>query len=151
MRIEESIPISASREEVWRHVSQPERYSEFMVGTSWAPVSGEPTTGMRARFRIRIEVRSIDLGGLVEFVEWDPPHELAWTSITGIDQRGRWILRDRDGTTEVTLRASYQVPGGVLALVASQLSGPLIRRDVRRSLAALREIVEGGPRTGGGR
>ena len=29
----------------------------------------------------------------MEVVEWDPPHELAWTNITGIDQRGRWILR----------------------------------------------------------
>jgi hypothetical protein len=37
------------------------------------------------------------------------------------------------------------VPGGVLALIASQLGRPLIRRDVRRSLEALREAVRGGP------
>jgi hypothetical protein len=34
------------------------------------------------------------------------------------------------------------VPGGVLALVASQLSKPLIRRDLRRSLEALKAAVE---------
>ena len=150
MRIEEDIRIAAPRDDVWRYVSQPERYSDFMVGSSWSPVDGEPTTGLRARFAIAIDVRSADLGGVVEVVEYDPPHELAWTNITGIDQRGRWILRERrDGITEATLRVSYQVPGGVLALIASRLGMPLIRRDVRRSLAALKEVVEGGPMNGG--
>ena len=145
MRVEEHIRIGAPREEVWRYVSQPERYSEFMVGSRWDPVPGEPTTGIRARFEICIEVGSTDLGGVIEVVEWDPPHELAWTDITGIDQRGRWVLREREGSTDATLRVSYQVPGGVLALVASQLGRPIIRRDVRRSLTALKEVVEGGP------
>jgi len=144
MRIEEDIEVGADRESVWRQVSVPERYGDFMEGSTWKPVPGEPTTGPRARFEIAIEVGSIDLGGIVEFVEFDPPHALAWTNITGIDQRGRWILRARDGRTEVTLRVSYQVPGGVLALVASRLSKPVIRRDVRRSLASLKQIVEGG-------
>jgi uncharacterized membrane protein len=145
MRIEESIRIAAPREEVWRYVSDPERYSEFMVGSSWSPVPGEPTSGPRARSSIAIQVRSIDLGGVVEVVEWDPPHELAWTNITGIDQRGRWILRDCGSETEAILRVSYQVPGGFLALVASQLGRPLIQRDVRRSLEALNEAVQRGP------
>lgn len=145
MRVEESIRIAAPREEVWDYVSQPDCYPEFMVGSTWSPVPGEPPSGPRARYSIEIRVRSIDLGGVVEVVEWDPPHELAWTNITGIDQRGRWILRERDGDTEVTIRFSYQVPGGLLALVASQLGRPLIQRDVHRSLEALRETVERGP------
>jgi uncharacterized membrane protein len=150
MRIEESIRIAAPREDVWRYVSAPERYSEFMAGSIWEPVEGEPTTGLRARAAVAIEVRSIDLGGVVEVVEWDPPHELAWTNITGIDQRGRWILRRRgDDTTDATLRVSYQVPGGVLALIASRMGQPLIRGDIRRSLDALKEVVEGGPADGG--
>jgi uncharacterized membrane protein len=143
MHIEESIDIAAPREEVWKFVSQPERYEEFMFGSDWEPVNGEPTTGPRARFQMTIEVRSIDLGGVVEVVEWDPPHELTWTSITGIDQRGRWILRDCPVGTKATIRASYQVPGGILALVASQLSKPLIRQDLRRSVGTLKELIEG--------
>jgi uncharacterized membrane protein len=144
MRVEESIRIAAPREEVWRLVSQPERYSEFMVGSRWDPIPGEPVSGLRARFEISIAVGSTDLGGTVEVVEWDPPHELAWTNITGIDHRGRWILRERNGGTDVTIRLSYQVPGGILALIASQLGAPILRRDVRQSLAALKDLVEGG-------
>src|SRR5215203_2387957 len=144
MRIEERTGIAAPREDVWTYVSHPERYSEFMVGSRWNPVPGEPVSGMRARAEICIEVGSTDLGGVVEVVEWDPPHELAWTNITGIDHRGRWILRDRSGSTEVTIRLSYQVPGGLLALIASRMGAPILRRDVRKSLAALKDLVEGG-------
>jgi uncharacterized membrane protein len=143
MRIEQRTSIAAPRAEVWRYVSEPERYSEFMVGSRWDPIPGEPVSGPRARFEICIEVGSTDLGGTVEVVEWDPPHELAWTNITGIDHRGRWILRERNGRTDVTIRLSYQVPGGILALIASQLGAPILRRDVRQSLAALRDLVEG--------
>ena len=145
MRVEERIRVGVPREEAWRYVSEPERYSEFMVGSAWSTVEGEPSTGFRARSRIEIQVGSIDLGGIVEVVEWDPPHELAWTNITGIDQRGRWILRDRGDHTDVTMRLSYQVPGGFLALVASQLGKPLIQSNVRRSLEALREALEHAP------
>ena len=145
MRVEESIEVAAPRDHVWSLVSEPSRYSEFMVGSTWKPVEGEPTSGPRARFWLTVEAGSTDLGGVVEVVEWEPPHELAWTNVSGIDNRGRWILRERGDLTEVTMRFSYQVPGGLLALLASRLSAPILRRDVRRSLAALKEVVEGCP------
>lgn len=142
MRVDESIRIAAPRERVWRYVAEPTRYSEFMVGSSWEPIPGEPTSGMRARFWLNVKVGSTDLGGVVELVEFDPPHELAWTNVSGIDNRGRWILRERGDETEVTMRFSYQVPGGVLALVASRLGAPMLRGDVRKSLAALKDLLE---------
>lgn len=144
MRVDESIRVAAPRRRVWELVSLPERYSEFMVGWSWKPVPDEPTSGSRARFRLNVKVGSTDLGGVVEVVEFDPPHEFAWTSISGIDNRGRWILRERGDETEVTMRFSYQVPGGVLALVASRLGAPILRGDVRKSLAALKDLIETG-------
>ena len=144
MRVEESITVAAPRERVWPWVAEPTRYAEYMVGWSWDPIPGEPSSGLRARFWLNVEVGSTDLGGAVELVEFDPPHELAWTNVSGIDNRGRWILRERDGETEVTMRFSYQVPGGLLALIASRLSAPMMRRDVRKSLASLKRLLESG-------
>ncbi len=144
MRVDESIRVAAPRARVWGLVSMPERYSEFMVGSTWDPVPGEPSSGLRARFWLKVKVGSTDLGGVVELVELDPPHELAWTSVSGIDNRGRWLLRERNGETEVTMRLSYQVPGGLLALVASRLGAPILRRSVRQSLTALKELIEEG-------
>jgi uncharacterized membrane protein len=60
---------------------------------------------------MRMRVGSAHVGGLVEIVEFDEPADLAWTSITGIDQRGRWRLREtEDGRTRVILRLSYGCP-----------------------------------------
>ena len=145
MRVEESIEVPALRDRVWPLVSDPERYAEFMVGSTWKHVEGEPKSGPRARFWLTVEAGSTDLGGVIEIVEWDPPRELAWTNVSGIDNRGRWILRERAERTEVTLRFSYQVPGGVLALIASRLGARIMRQDVRRSLEALRRAVERAP------
>ena len=142
MRVEQSIEVLAPRERVWEYVASPERYAEFMVGSRWSAIPGEPTSGLRARFSIATEVASVDLGGVIEVIEFDPPHELAWTSVTGIDHRGRWVLRDLKGSTKVTLRVSYQVPGGILALIASRAGAPFIRGDIGRTLSSLKGLVE---------
>ena len=143
MRVEESIEIAAPRDRIWPLVSEPGRYFKFMVGSTWKHVEGEPVSGPRARYWLTVQAGSTDLGGVIEIVEWDPPHELAWTNVSGIDNRGRWILRDRGERSQVTLRFSYQVPGGILALIASRLSAPIMRRDVRQSLDALKRVIEG--------
>ena len=65
-----------------------------------------------ARYRMLMRVGSADVGGLIEIVEFDDGRDLAWTSVTGIDQRGRWRIRETpDGRTRVTLRLSYGAPG----------------------------------------
>ncbi len=61
---------------------------------------------------MRMRAGSAEVGGLVEVVEWDERCDMAWSSVNGIDQRGRWRLREQeDGTTKVTLRLAYQAPG----------------------------------------
>ena len=80
-------------ESVWAVVSDPARALSYMSGvTRWEVVGDEPT-GLGARYRMLMRVGSAEVGGLIEIVEWDEPRELAWNSITGVDQRGRWRLR----------------------------------------------------------
>lgn len=124
-------------------VSDPSGYQQFMEGVNFGMVEGEPPVGHRARYTLRMEVGSAEVGGIVEVTEWEPPHELAWTSITGIQQRGRWILREcGPGETDATLRFSYQAPGGLMAVVADRVSVRMVRRNVRRSLEGLKELIE---------
>ena len=60
-----------------------------------------------------IRVGAADVGGLIEIVEWQPEGDMAWSSVTGVDQRGRWRLRDLgDDRTRVTFRFAYGVAGG---------------------------------------
>ena len=64
MRVEENIRIAAPREEVWRLISKPECYSQFMVNSSWSSDDGEPTSGPRARWNIQNGVGSINLASV---------------------------------------------------------------------------------------
>ena len=82
-----------------------------------------------------MRVGSAEVGGLIEVVEYDALRDIAWTSITGIDQRGRWRVRDvGDGRTRVTLRLSYGSPGGVVGAVTDRLSAPQVRGHLRQGL-----------------
>src|SRR5687767_14262637 len=111
--------------------------------TRWS-VEGERRTGLGARYRMLLRVGSAEVGGLIEVVEFDDCRDLAWTSVTGVDQRGRWRIRDRgDGRSRVELRLQYGVAGaGITGWLAEQLAAPMVRGHLRRSLRQLKRQVE---------
>ena len=147
MRATADIEIGAPAEAIWREVSNPSRYLDFMSGvTRWEVVS-EARTGVGARYRMLLRIGSAEVGGLIEVVESDEPTDLAWVSVTGVDQRGRWRLRERaDGATprtRVELRLAYGVAGaGISGWLAEQAAAPAIRGHLRRSLWQLKRQVE---------
>ena len=144
MRVGAAIEISASPAAVWEHVSDPERYLHFMSGiTRWEVVSDE-SRGLGARYRMLLRVGSAEVGGLIEVVEYDEARELAWVSVTGIDQRGRWRLRPRPGgRTRVELRLSYGVAGaGLFGWLSERIAAPTVRGHLERSVRQLKRQVE---------
>ena len=144
MRVGASLVIAAAPERVWAVVSEPERALSFMSGvTRWEVVSEQPI-GLGARYRVLLRVGSAEIGGLVEVVEWDRPRELAWTSVTGIDQRGRWRLRDAgEDRTRVELRLAYGVAGsGLTGWIAERIAAPAVTGHLRRTLRRLKRMVE---------
>jgi acyl-CoA synthetase (AMP-forming)/AMP-acid ligase II/carbon monoxide dehydrogenase subunit G len=146
MRVEKTTAIDAAREEIWERVADPCAYPAFMAGvTRLERKTEEPERGVGARYSIRMRVGSADVGGVVEIVEFDEPADLAWTSVTGIDQRLRWRLREADdGRTLVTLRLAYDAPGGLLGELSEQVSKPMVARNLERTLHNLRSEIEGG-------
>jgi uncharacterized membrane protein len=144
MRVSASAVIATGPERVWAVISDPTRALSFMSGvTRWEVVSEEPT-GLGARYRILLRVGSAEIGGLIEVVEWNSPWELAWTSVTGIDQRGRWRLReDGEGRTRVELRLAYGVAGsGLSGWVAERIAAPTVTGHLRRTVRRLKRMVE---------
>ena len=152
MRVVETIEISAPPEAIWEHIAEPSHYLQFMSGfTRWEVASPENPRGLGARYRMLMRVGSAEVGGLIEIVERTRPTDLAWVSITGIDQRGRWRLRERmsrehglgTGRTHVELRLAYGVAGsGPLGWVAERMAAPTVRGHLRRSLQQLKRQVE---------
>jgi uncharacterized membrane protein len=136
--------VQAPIETVWSIVSDPERMLDFMAGMTRWEIAGEHAAGLGARYRMLFRIGSAEVGGLVEIVEFSPPCEFAWTSVTGVDQRGRWRLRRvQDGRTKVEFRLAYGVAGsGLWGWVAERVAAPIVRGHARRSLEQLRRLVE---------
>lgn len=145
MRLARSVEVKAPMEEVWDYLVDPANVLDYMVGmTRWEGI-GEPASGPGARFKMLIRVGAADVGGVIETVEWNPPTDLAMTSVTGADQRVRWRLRPGSGgRTKVELRWAYGVAGGGIGgLIAERVAAPKLRRDLKASLTMLKRAVEG--------
>jgi fatty-acyl-CoA synthase len=147
MRVEKTTVIDASREEIWELISDPCQYPRFMHAASRVDRRDDgPERGVGARYWTHLRVGSAEVGGLVEIVEYDEPGDLAWTSVTGIDQRLRWRLRETDDSrTRVTLRLAYDAPGGVLGAISEQVSKPMVAGNLEQTLQNLKAEIEGGP------
>lgn len=144
MRLGESIEITAPQELVWDYLADPTNYLHFMSGvTRWEP-AGDRRSGLGARYRMLIRVGAVEVGGLIEFVEWRPKTDMAWTSVTGVDQRGRWrVRRVASRRTRVEFRYAYGVAGaGIAGLLAERVAAPALSRHLRRSLQQLKREVE---------
>jgi len=143
MRVGSSIHVAAPAHAVWEVIAEPANYIHFMSGVTRWEVVGERPQGLGARYRMLLRVGSAEIGGLIEVVEFTEDRDLAWTSVTGIDQRGRWRLRQQDGITRVELRLSYGVAGaGPFGWISERIAAPTVRGHLRRSLQQLKRQVE---------
>jgi len=147
MRVAATIEVNASADAVWAFVDDPARYLHFMAGITRWEIVGAPARGLGARYRMLMQVRAAEVGGLIEIVEHEPPCDLAWVSVLGVDQRGRWRLRELGGRaapcTRVELRLSFGVAGtGFFGWVAEHVAAPTVRDHLRRSLRQLKRQVE---------
>ncbi|MGI8631028.1 MAG: SRPBCC family protein [Solirubrobacterales bacterium] len=144
MRLTQDIACNAPVEAVWEYINEPANYLHFMSGMTRWEVAGERRSGKGARYRMLMRVGSAEVGGLIEIVDWRSPTDMAWTSILGVDQRGRWRLRALpDGRTKIELRYQFGVAGsGIGGWLAEQLASPVVSEHLRRSLHLLKRQVE---------
>jgi uncharacterized membrane protein len=147
MRIVVATEIDAPREVVWDYLMRRESWREFMDGVTRWEIQ-DVKHGVGARFAMRFRVGFIELGGTVEITEFDPPCDMAWTGVAGVDQRGRWRLREsQEGRTHAELRVTYHAPGGLVAFLADSVALPIVRGHLERSLAELKRRIEALPKT----
>jgi uncharacterized membrane protein len=144
VRIEQKVTVNAPRHLVWEYVTEPANYPVFMDGLTRWEVAGDRHKGLSARYRMLIRVGAADVGGLIEIVEWRPEGDMAWSSITGVDQRGRWRLREpAPDRTRVTFRFAYGVAGGgITGMIAERVAARSLNRRFKLSLLNLRRAVE---------
>jgi fatty-acyl-CoA synthase len=146
MRLGAETFIDAAPEDIWAVVTDPAEQQGLIKDVTRWEVEGDKDRGLGARYIMRMQVGSAEIGSTIEVVEWDENRDMAWTSVKGLDQRGRWRLRrdDEDGGTHVELRLSYQSPGsGILGALADRTAAPLIQGKLEESLRRLKARMEG--------
>ncbi|MBX7448780.1 SRPBCC family protein [Mycolicibacterium sp. 3033] len=143
MRLSRSIVVGVEPHLVWKHISDPGCYPEFMANLErWETVADAPA-GAGARYTVHWKVGSVPIGGVIEVSEFDEPRDLAWIGITGITLRGRFRMRDAgDGRTKVTFRLAYEAPGGLLGLIADRVAASQVTRTMDETLRRLKDLVE---------
>jgi len=144
MRINDDIAVSAPVQAVWSIIADPERVLSYMSGVTRWEIAGDIPAGLGARYRMLFRIGAAEVGGLIEVVEFSEPYEFAWTSITGLDQRGRWRLREiAGGRTRAELRLAYGIAGaGISGWLAEHIAAPSVSAHVRQSLRQLGRLVE---------
>lgn len=143
MRLQRRIEIDADRDAVWKRVSDPACYPEFMANLERWDTMTEGPPGVGARYTGHWKIGSVPVGGVIEVVEFDEGRDLAWIGITGVTQRGRFRLRDcRDGRTRVNFRMTYEAPGGILGVIADWVAARQVGRTMTRTLENLRKLAE---------
>ena len=144
MRVNSDIAVAAAIESVWAIIADPERVLSYMSGVTRWEVVGDHRVGLGARYRMLFRIGAAEVGGLIEVVEFSEPLEFAWTSVTGLDHRGRWRLRETSGgRTRIELRLAYVVAGaGLSGWIAERIAAPSVARHVRQTLQQLGRLVE---------
>lgn len=142
MRIETRRPVAAPPAQVWEVVSDPYVIGGLTDVLIVEELEAGSTPGVGARYRALLRVGPVPVGGNVEIIEFNPPRDLAWTTLTGVDHRLRLRLRDRpEGGTWLTLRFSYDSPG-LLGVVADVVSYPMVRSAINDLLEHVVARVE---------
>jgi uncharacterized membrane protein len=115
-----------------------------MSGITRWEVLGDQPTGLGARYRMLLRVGSAEVGGVIEVVEFSDARDMAWTSVTGVDQRGRWRLREAPhGRTKVELRLAYGIAGsGLGGWLAEHVAARPVSAHLHQSVEQLRRLVE---------
>jgi uncharacterized membrane protein len=144
MRVNADRILPAPIEDVWSIVTDPERVLNYMSGVTRWEVAGDVRTGLGARYRMLFRIGAAEVGGLIEVVEFDEPGDFAWTSVTGLDHRGRWRLREAPGgRTRVEFRLAYVVAGaGLSGWLAERIAAPTVTGHARRTLQQLDRLIE---------
>jgi uncharacterized protein YndB with AHSA1/START domain len=143
-RIEEQVFVHASPERVFDLLAQPER------GPEWTPnlervdlLDGAEGPAVTTALVVRIGGRQVR--GTGRCLDWERPRRLTLESKLELGVRSvtTFLLEpDRQGT-DVRAQLEYSLPaGGLGGLLGGLVGDSLARRDLRKALANLRQIVE---------
>ena len=143
MRVQRQCVVNADRDTVWKVVSDPDCYPDFMASLRrWETVTEGPAR-VGARYTVLWQIGSVPIGGVIEVSEFDPARDLAWIGISGVSLRGRFRIRDAgNGRTKIVFRLAYESAGNLLGIIADHVASRQVGRNMSETLKNLKRMVE---------
>lgn len=87
------------------------------------------------RYRWHVHALKVDWTFDVEVTEAVAPETLAWQSIRGVHNEGRYRLREVPNGTEVTLTLTYAIRGRLMEKAVNRAATPLVNKVSRQIMA----------------
>jgi uncharacterized membrane protein len=144
MRVEESIIIGRSPEEVFRFISVRTNDPAWMASVTeseWLDPDAPMAVGRRGRMVMQAMGRREFLD---EVTEYEPGRRIAHRSVAGPMQIRTACIAEPAGTgcRATVLYEPEHLPGGVVGRMTAPLTARIVRRNFRADLARLKNLLE---------
>ncbi|PSQ04469.1 SRPBCC family protein [Halobacteriales archaeon QS_6_71_20] len=139
--VSRTVRVNAPVEETFTYVDEPENHVEMTP--SIAEVSNvEPLENGGKRLDYTYKMVGVPLTGSLEAVEYEPDERIVFEMDGDLSGTLTWEFEADGDATRVTYAAEYDLPDGVLKSVAEPFAVRYNERELRTTLANLRDRIE---------
>jgi uncharacterized protein YndB with AHSA1/START domain len=147
----ESIDVVASTEirrpaeTVWPYLVDWERLDQWMREASEFRVTSEAREGVGVEAEATVRIAGISTRDRIRVTRWEPPWILEIAHLGWVTGTGYMELSPAEVGCRLFWREQLVPPWGPVGRLGMRMLRPLMRREFRRDLDELRELVESGP------
>ncbi|MGQ7263587.1 SRPBCC family protein [Vreelandella sp. V005] len=135
--IEHSEIVHAPPENVFELLRRVEDFAEYSDLIRSIDILGEN------RYRWHVRAVGMDWAFDVMVTDIEPPHVLAWESLDGVKNQGRYRLREVPEGTEVALTLSYEIRNRLMEKAVNKAAKPLVGKVSRQILDRVEARLNG--------
>jgi uncharacterized membrane protein len=135
--IEHSEIVNAPPEKVFELLRHVEDFADYSDLISSIDSLGEN------RYRWHVRAVGMDWAFDVMVTEIQPPNVLAWESLDGVKNQGRYCLRAVPEGTEVALTLSYEIRNRLMEKAVNKAAKPLVGKVSRQILDRVEARLNG--------
>jgi len=140
VKVERKVWVAATPTEAFAKLSNVKVLASLLTGLMDWTATDEPN-----RFRTVFRAGPAPLGGEIELEFWPESSTVTWRSTRGVSQMGRFLIRDKEGGSEVALRIFYHLDGGIASRVAEWVFAMTVGKYMSVALRRLARSVEAQP------
>ena len=115
------------------------KYMKDLV--KWQPTT-DVTHGKGAKFSVGMKAGPTTLGSVVNINTWAENKTIAWASLEGFKQTGKWSFKPKGDQTDVTFDMDYEFGGGIAGRMLGRAAEPIVRGNLEASVRNLKAQTE---------